>query len=92
MGAYIAPSRYVQAAQKPEQEEPYQALNAFIDFGLDSQLLTNVQQHGYTSPTPIQDKAIPELMQGKDVIGIANTGTGKTAAFLLPFSLLTWLH
>ncbi len=84
MGAYIAPSRYVQAAQKPELEEPYQALNTFSDFGLDSQLLANIQQHGYTLPTPIQDQAIPELMQGKDVIGIANTGTGKTAAFLLP--------
>jgi superfamily II DNA/RNA helicase len=84
MGAYIAPSRYIQAAQTPEQEVPYQAKHNFIDFGLDERLLRNVQQHGYTTPTPIQDQAIPALMEGKDVVGIANTGTGKTAAFLLP--------
>lgn len=83
-GAYIAPYRYVQAAQAPEQEAPYQALHEFLDFGLDGQLFANVQRHGYTVPTPIQDQAIPPLMEGKDVIGIANTGTGKTAAFLLP--------
>lgn len=84
IGAYIAPSRYIQAAQAPEQEVPYQATHAFIDFGLDGRLLANLQQHGYTTPTPIQDQAIPALMEGKDVVGIANTGTGKTAAFLLP--------
>ncbi|HAV15183.1 MAG TPA: hypothetical protein DCX25_02545 [Candidatus Pacebacteria bacterium] len=84
MGAYIAPSRYVQAAQAPEQEVPYQPTHAFIDFGFDGQILANVQRHGYTTPTPIQDQAIPALMEGKDVVGIAQTGTGKTAAFLLP--------
>jgi len=84
MGAYIAPSRYVQAAQAPEQEAPYQATHAFKDFGLDGRLLSNVERHGYTTPTPIQDQAIPALMEGRDVVGIANTGTGKTAAFLLP--------
>lgn len=84
IGAYIAPSRYVQEAQKPEEEEQYQADNAFVDFRLESQLLSNVKRRGYTLPTPIQDKAIPELLKGNDVIGIANTGTGKTAAFLLP--------
>lgn len=84
MGAYIAPSRYVQAAQAPEQEVPYQASHAFIDFGFDGRLLENIQRHGYVTPTPIQDQAIPALMEGRDVVGIANTGTGKTAAFLLP--------
>lgn len=84
MGAYIAPSRYIQAAQALEQEVPYQATHAFIDFGFDGRLLSNVVQHGYTTPTPIQDQAIPALMLGRDVVGIANTGTGKTAAFLLP--------
>ena len=84
IGAYIAPFRYVQEAQKPEEEEQYQADNAFVDFRLESQLLSNVKRRGYTLPTPIQDKAIPELLKGNDVIGIANTGTGKTAAFLLP--------
>jgi superfamily II DNA/RNA helicase len=62
----------------------YQAINSFADFGLHEQLLANVEKHGYTTPTPIQDQAIPVLMSGEDVVGIANTGTGKTAAFLLP--------
>jgi len=83
-GAYIAPTRYVQAAQAIEPEMAYQATHQFKDFGLDDQLLANVKRHGYTTPTPIQDQAIIPLMEGKDVVGIANTGTGKTAAFLLP--------
>ncbi len=83
-GQYIAPSRYVQAAETPEQEVAYEPKNAFSDFGLDERLFANVQRHGYSTPTPIQDQAIPELMTGRDVVGIANTGTGKTAAFLLP--------
>lgn len=83
-GAYIAPDRYVQAAQAPEEEVTYEPKYAFADFGLDERLLTNVQRHGYATPTPVQDQAIPALVAGRDVVGIANTGTGKTAAFLLP--------
>lgn len=56
----------------------------FSDFGLSEELLKNVSRHGYTTPTPIQDKVIPAILQGRDVVGLANTGTGKTAAFLLP--------
>ena len=79
-------SRYIKAASKAGdvQAEVYQAQHAFTDFGLHEQLVKNVQTHGYTTPTPIQDQAIPALMAGRDVVGIANTGTGKTAAFLLP--------
>jgi superfamily II DNA/RNA helicase len=84
MGVYIEPSRYVQAAQAPELEVPYESTNTFSDFGLHSQVLANLTQRGYVTPTPIQDQAIPVMMEGKDVVGIANTGTGKTAAFLLP--------
>jgi len=83
-GEHIASARYIQAAQAPEQEVIYQAEHAFTDFGLAGQLLINVKQRGYTVPTPIQDQAILPLMAGKDVVGIADTGTGKTAAFLLP--------
>src|SRR5207244_2493786 len=54
------------------------------DFSFSDQLKQNIAHHGYQTPTPIQDQAIPELLTGKDVVGIANTGTGKTAAFLLP--------
>ena len=57
---------------------------SFNEFSLDSHLETNIAFKGYQQPTPIQDKAIPAILAGKDVIGIANTGTGKTAAFLIP--------
>lgn len=56
----------------------------FADFGLDPSLTEVVARKGYSHPTPIQDKVIPQIMIGKDVVGLANTGTGKTAAFLLP--------
>ena len=56
----------------------------FHDFGLRLALLDAVQAMGYKEPTPIQEKAIPLMLEGKDVIGSAQTGTGKTAAFALP--------
>ncbi|MFC1685613.1 DEAD/DEAH box helicase [Nanoarchaeota archaeon] len=56
----------------------------FKDLNLIKQLLEAVRKEGYTIPTPIQEKTIPLLLKGKDVIGIAQTGTGKTAAFALP--------
>jgi len=62
----------------------------FKALGLDPLLLQAIQETGYTEPTPIQAQAIPEIIQGRDVIGIAQTGTGKTAAFTLP--LLHRLH
>lgn len=52
--------------------------------GLPSRILTNLAELGLTEPTPIQTKAIPEAMNGRDVMGLAQTGTGKTAAFGLP--------
>lgn len=58
--------------------------NNFSDFRLVPQLLTNITALGYNKPTPIQDQAIPVILSGKDVVGVANTGTGKTAAFLIP--------
>jgi len=56
----------------------------FRTFGLDANILKAVQEAGYTEPTPIQSAAIPLILAGHDVIGIAQTGTGKTAAFVLP--------
>jgi superfamily II DNA/RNA helicase len=58
--------------------------NKFSDFRLDRRLAENIADCGYSTPTPIQDKAIPEILSGRDVVGVANTGTGKTAAFLIP--------
>ena len=56
----------------------------FADLGLDPSLLRAISSEGYTSPTPIQTQAIPHVLRGCDVLGCAQTGTGKTAAFALP--------
>src|SRR6266576_5133426 len=56
----------------------------FRALGLDANILKAVQEAGYTEPTPIQAAAIPQIVAGHDLIGIAQTGTGKTAAFTLP--------
>lgn len=59
-------------------------MTLFKDLGLSSQLLKAVEREGYETPTPVQLQSIPPLLAGKDVLGIAQTGTGKTAAFALP--------
>ena len=56
----------------------------FSNFGLGNEILRAIQKAGYVRPTPVQAAAIPKVMQGNDVIAIAQTGTGKTAAFVLP--------
>jgi ATP-dependent RNA helicase RhlE len=56
----------------------------FESFQLHPNIMAGVQAQGYTTPTPIQRQAIPYVMQGRDVMGLAQTGTGKTAAFVLP--------
>src|SRR3954454_15198133 len=67
---------------------PYRAIvvivMSFRALNLSPQILQAVQESGYTEPTPIQVAAIPLILAGNDVIGIAQTGTGKTAAFVLP--------
>lgn len=76
-------TRQVQHAES-KSETPYVPNNQFKNFLISDALKTNIASKGYTIPTPIQDKAIPAILEGHDVIGIANTGTGKTAAFLIP--------
>jgi ATP-dependent RNA helicase RhlE len=56
----------------------------FEQFSLDRRIMAGVKAMGYTTPTPIQEQAIPLVLQGRDVLGTAQTGTGKTAAFVLP--------
>ncbi len=56
----------------------------FRDFGLSPEILRAVQSMNYVEPTPIQEKAIPHVLEGRDILGTAQTGTGKTAAFALP--------
>ena len=57
---------------------------SFHSLGLEPRLLDGVSSMGYTDPTPIQTQAIPQILAGRDVVGVAQTGTGKTAAFVLP--------
>lgn len=67
-----------------EKEVPYVSSLKFDELNISQLIKNNIKQKGYVEATHIQDKAIPEILNGKDVIGIANTGTGKTAAFLIP--------
>lgn len=77
---------YIKKASVPslEKMEVATSTTSFNDLAINDKLKTNIAQMGYSLLTPIQEKAIPAVMEGKDVIGIANTGTGKTAAFLIP--------
>ena len=59
-------------------------MTEFTDFPLAKSILRAIAEEGYTTPTPIQEKSIPPLMEGHDLLGVAQTGTGKTAAFALP--------
>lgn len=82
------PSMFIKQASITEQieepEEIYQNQHAFADFAINEQIKINLAQKGYQSPTPIQDQIIPHILQDRDAVGIANTGTGKTAAFIIP--------
>ncbi len=69
----------------PASAEPAQASTlTFDDLGLSEPTLRAVKEGGYNTPTPIQAQAVPEVLKGRDILGIAQTGTGKTAAFVLP--------
>src|SRR5947208_15648223 len=57
---------------------------SFADLGLSPEVLQAVRDAGYETPTPIQEQAIPVVLTGRDVLGCAQTGTGKTAGFVLP--------
>ncbi|OGK11556.1 hypothetical protein A2954_01715 [Candidatus Roizmanbacteria bacterium RIFCSPLOWO2_01_FULL_37_12] len=72
------------SVQTSTEEKPYVAVNSFAGFNISETLKRNIAARGYIVPTPIQDQVIPLILEGEDVIGIANTGTGKTAAFLIP--------
>lgn len=81
---FIHPSKFINKAAPLQDEAPYQATHMFSDFPFGAELQHNIREKGYVAPSAIQDQAIPHIIAGKDVIGLANTGTGKTAAFLLP--------
>lgn len=81
---YIDPRRFVKAAKQITGTTTFVPKNRFDDFNIHQLLKDNIIKMGFTLPTSIQDEAVPFGLDNKDVIGIADTGTGKTAAFAIP--------
>lgn len=75
---------FIKKAVETLTSETYKPHNSFEEFEINENLKRNISKRGYLHPTPIQDKAIEPILSGRDLIGLANTGTGKTAAFLIP--------
>ncbi len=77
-------SRFINKPTSTEITPAFVPKHTFGDFAISDQLKKNITAKGYTSPTPIQDQIIQLILEGSDVVGLANTGTGKTGAFLIP--------
>ena len=80
----INPALFIKKACPVVKIEEVEVKHKFNEFGFGEILQRNIDNKGYVKPTQIQDEAIPAILKGNDVLGIANTGTGKTAAFALP--------
>ncbi len=76
-------SLFIKESSQKETSD-YTPLNKFSDFKIDDRIKNIIEKRGFSVPTIIQDKSIPKILENIDVIGIADTGTGKTAAFLIP--------
>jgi len=83
------PSQFINKNPIDTVVEEYVPTHKFKDFGIDHKLVRTIAEMGITAPSPIQDQIIPHILDGRDVIGLAQTGTGKTAAFLVPLIELT---
>ncbi len=77
-------SKLINKAQPIIEKDTFIPEHQFADFQIEPRLKQTIIGKGYITPTPIQDKSIPLVLNGEDIVGIANTGTGKTAAFLIP--------
>lgn len=77
-------ARFINAAQTAPEPVAHPIQHTFSDFPLHEKLHQSIADRGYLEPTPIQDQSIPSILDGRDLLGIANTGTGKTGAFLIP--------
>lgn len=82
-GEYIDPAKFVRKAT-PVEETKYESTHKFADFQVATIIHDNLTKKGYETPSAIQDQTIPLVLEGHDMIGIADTGTGKTAAFAIP--------
>jgi len=83
-GENIDVSRFINKAVVSVVEEVFVPTHTFSDFKIEESLKRAIGKKGYITPTPIQDQSIPHVLIGRDILGIANTGTGKTGAFLIP--------
>ena len=83
-GQHIDISKFINKTVIVEEAAVFVPEHLFKDFLIDERLKANILAKGYNEPTPIQDRVIPHILHGQDLVGIANTGTGKTAAFLVP--------
>lgn len=83
-GERIHESKFIKKAVASQAEAPFVPVHTFSQFAIDENLKRAIGNKGYATPTPIQDQAIPPALLGRDILGIANTGTGKTGAFLIP--------
>jgi len=83
-GENIPVERFINKAEPVAEAAPYVPTHQFKDFPIDERIKRNLADKGYTLPTPIQDQSIVAVVEGKDIVGLANTGTGKTGAFLIP--------
>ena len=83
-GESIHYSRYIKPASAVQADEVYQPEHTFADFEVNLLLKQNIEKKGIVTPSPIQDQSIPVALAGNDIVGIANTGTGKTLAFAIP--------
>jgi len=83
-GEFIDIFKFVSKAKPISDDNKVEIKHTFLDYGFDNKINQNLIDIGYVTPTAIQDQSIAEIIKGRDLIGLANTGTGKTAAFLLP--------
>jgi superfamily II DNA/RNA helicase len=78
------PSDFIKKVEEQTSSPVFVPKHTFATFALNEQVKKNIAHRGYVTPTPIQDEAIPYILESRDIIATANTGTGKTAAFLIP--------
>jgi len=77
-------AKFINKVQVTEEAVIFKPEHTFADFKIVDEIKDSIRNKGYILPTPIQDRTIPQILMGNDLVGVANTGTGKTAAFLIP--------